>query len=297
LAYAASNICMRQLTVMRCDPFWAVFNRELTTTIIAGACLLFQRFQGRPTLPSRSILLRLVCLGVIVQLVGAMCLQWALGIVGLAVTVPFYFGARIVGVALLGYAWIGERVSTRSKLAIGVLLASLALLGRGVSASGGSLAAADVPFSLWLLILGILAAIVSGAVAAMLSISIRDLATDSTMPLTTVFLIPLMAVVSLAPFCAMRLTTTEMWGTPWQEWVCMVDAGVFNFIAFLALAKGLQLATAVYVNSVGVLQVAVSAMAGILLFAEPMNLWLALGIGLMMAGILAVDRPVADGEL
>ena len=58
-------------------------------------------------------------------------LQWALGIVGLAISIPAIFGAMITGGAVLGHFWLGERVSRRSMAAIGLLLASLVLLGTG----------------------------------------------------------------------------------------------------------------------------------------------------------------------
>jgi drug/metabolite transporter, DME family len=298
LAYAASNVCMRQLTVMRCDSFWAVTNRELTTAVIAGACLLYQASRGRPTLPPKSHLLHFLWLGLLAQLVGAMCMQWALAIVGLAVTIPSFFGARIAGGAGMGHAWLGETVSNRSKVAIAAVLISLALLGKGVSTTGGSVAKADaVAVSMSMLAIGVAIAVLSGMVAGVITIVVRHLSADNTMPLAIVFAIPLIGVVSLAPICVARLGISGIFATPWRMWALMASGGVFNFIGFLALAKGLQRAPVVYVNVISVLQVAVAGVAGVLIFAEPMNLWLILGIGIMTVGIVSVDRPAADEEV
>ena len=84
LAYTAANVCMRQLTALRCDPFWAVFSRELVTTLLVAPWLAYRAVRGRPTLPSGRTLRHILLVGVLIQVVGNVCVQWALGVVGLA---------------------------------------------------------------------------------------------------------------------------------------------------------------------------------------------------------------------
>ena len=297
LAYTAVNICMRQLTALRCDPMWAVFNRELVTTLVVWPWLIYRALRGRPTLPGGRTMVRLLLVGLLIQVIGNVCNQWALGVVGLAVTVPVVFGVAIASGALLGRAWLAEKVSLRSAAAITVLLASLVLLGIGAEAVEPSIGAdARASDSLWLL-LGVGAAGLAGATFSPLNIVIRHSVTRTTVPSAVAFLIPLTGAVSLGPLSIWRLGTEPWWNTPWQQFGLMSAAGVFNLIAFLALIHGLQRTTIVHANMISASQVAMAALAGMLLFCEPPNPWLLAGIGLTMAGILAIDRPAESADV
>jgi drug/metabolite transporter, DME family len=77
----------------------------------------------------------------------------------------------------------------------------------------------------------------------------------------------------------------------------MYASGAFNLIGFLAITKGLQLTTVVHANVLNASQVALASLAGILWFEEPITAWLAGGVGLTIAGIALVDRPLSDAEL
>ena len=296
LGYTAVNICMRQLTVLRCDPFWAVFNRELVTTAIVAPWLLYQAIRGRPTLPSGRTLGRLLLVGLLIEVVGNVCVQWALGVVGLVVTIPVLVGAMITGGTVLGRVWLAERVSLRSWGAIALLLVALVLLGIGAEATGPSVAAADmVSAGPFLLLLGVAAAGLAGGVFALLSTTIRHSVTRTTLPTAVAFLVPLMGVVSLGPLSVGRLGLAPLWTTPPQQYALMAAAGVFNLIAFLGLINGLQRTTVVYANMLTASQVAMAAVAGMILFHEPPNAFLLLGICLTIGGILRFDRPTDGG--
>ena len=286
---------MRQLTVLRCDPFWAVFNRELVTTVIVAPWLVCQAIRGRPTLPSGRTLWRILLIGLLIEAVGNVCVQWALGVVGLAVTVPVLVGAMITGGAVLGRLWLGERVSFRAWGAIAVLLIALVLLGIGAEAAGPSIAAADmISAGPLLLLLGVAAAGLAGSVFALLNITIRHSVTRTTLPTAVAFLVPLMGVISLGPLSVGRLGLEPLWTTSPGQYALMAAAGLFNLVAFLSLIHGLQRTTVVHANVVTASQVAMAACAGMILFHEPPNVFLLFGICLTIGGILSFDRP-ADG--
>jgi drug/metabolite transporter, DME family len=296
LAYTGSNICMRQLTILQCDPVWAVFNRELVATVVVGVWLLCQAIRGRPTLPSGRTLLRLLLVGLLIEVVGNVGVQWALGVVGLAVTVPAEFGMMIAGGAVMGYVWLGEQVSIRSIVAIALLLVALVLLGMGVEAAGKAIAASDMvsPHPL-MLALGVAACGLAGCVFAVLNITIRHSVTRTTLPTAVAFLVPLMGVVSLGPLSVCRLGWQPLWDTSGGQFALMGAAGAFNLIGFMAFIYGLQRTTVVHANVVNASQVAMAAVAGMAVFHEPPNLWLVLGIVLSIAGILGFDHPTDGG--
>jgi drug/metabolite transporter, DME family len=292
-AYTAVDICMRKLTELQCDPFWAVFNKELVAVVVVGPWLLYQAARGRPALPGGRILGSLLLVGLLVQLIGNVGMQWALGVVGLAVTIPVVFAMMITSGAILGRFWLGEQVSVRSVAAIGVLLASLALLALGAEAVGRSIAAdqpaaASVPLAI---ALGLAAAAAAGVVFTLLSISIRHTATRTNVSLAVALLVPLVGVVMLGPICVVRCGMQSLLATPPKQILLMAAAGVFNLIGFLALIHGLKLTTVVRANVLSASQVAMAATAGMAMFREPPNPWLLLGIGLTVFGILSIDRP------
>ena len=297
LGYTATNICMRRLTALDCDPFWAVFNRELVTTVLVGPWLLYRAIHGRPTLPSGRTLGRILLAGLLIQLVGNICVQWSLGMVGLAVTIPVVFGIMITSGAVLGHIGLGERVSARSAIAITLLLAALALLGLGAETAGRAIAAVKAtPPGTVILALAVAAAGLAGAVYALLNTVIRHSVTQTTLPTAVAFLVPLMGVIGLGPICVARLGMQTLVSTPWEQLALMVGAGVFNLIGFLGLINGLQRTTVVHANVLNASQVAMAALAGVMLFHESPNPWLLLGIGLTIAGIVGIDRPAETAE-
>ena len=103
-----------------------------------------------------------------------------------------------------------------------------------------------------------------------------------------------MGVISLGPLSLWQLGI-EGWGqTPPGDFVIMLLAGGFNLIAFLAISKGLQLTTIVHANVLNASQVAMAAVAGLLLFAEQPSPQLVLGICLTIVGMMLIDRPTSE---
>jgi drug/metabolite transporter (DMT)-like permease len=70
----------------------------------------------------------------------------------------------------------------------------------------------------------------------------------------------------------------------------MLAAGACNTIAFVSLTKSLQLTSVVYVNALNATQATLAALAGILIFGEALSPWLALGVGITIAGLLLLAR-------
>ncbi len=297
LAYTAANICMRQLTALRCDPILAVFGRELVTAVAAAPWLFYRVFRGRTSLPGKDALIRLVLAGLLIQVVGNVVNQWALGVVGLAVTVCVVFGATIASGALLGRLFLAEKVSYRSMASIALLLASLTLLGIGAEAAGPAIGADGHASSPLRLLAGVAAAALAGATFAVLNIVIRHSVTRATSPLVIAFLVPMVGALSLGPSALFRLGLQPLYDASWQQLAMMAVAGAFNLVAFTAVILGLQRINVVHANMISASQVAMAAVAGMLIFSEPPNGWLLSGIVLTMAGILAIDRPAESVDV
>jgi drug/metabolite transporter (DMT)-like permease len=88
-------------------------------------------------------------------------------------------------------------------------------------------------------------------------------------------------------------------GVPWratsqQDWAYLLGAGTFNVLAFSALVRALRQLSVLFVNAINVLQVMLAALAGLLLFKEPLTVALILGTVLTAVGLFVMKSPASD---
>ena len=293
LCYTASNICMRELS-KTVAPSWVGFNKELVTVVVIGPWLAYLAFRGRPVFPSRRALVSLIVIGFGVQLLGNLGLQWALGVVGLAVAITAVFGVMLTASAVMGRVLLKERVSPRSVTALGILLVGLVFLGIGSRAVGEAISPDATPTYI---ALGVGASCLAGAIYAVLMVTIRRAVTGTTRPTSIIFIITFIGVISLGPVSVCLEGIPALLATPVEQFRWMGAAGMFNLIGFLAITKGLELTTVVHANVLNASQVAMAAVAGIFWFSEHSSPWLILGVAATIAGIVLIDRPKDDREI
>lgn len=285
LGYTAANICMRQLAELGASEFWAICIKEFVTVAVVGPWLLARVCRRMVASFSWRWIGALFLIGLSTQLLGNLPVQWAFGVVGLAVTIPAIFGTLLAGSAIMGLLLLGERVSSRSTAAIGLLLGSIVLLSVGAVLAGRWVPGTPSPAKM---ALGVGAGCLAGLVYAMLTIAIRT-ATSRGIPVSAVVLVVTGAgVISLGGISISRFGVDALLQTPAGQWGWMVAAGTFNLLAFLAITKGLQLTAVVHANVLNASQIAMGAVAGILCFGESGNIWLVLGICLTIAGVVLI---------
>ena len=73
----------------------------------------------------------MILVGLLMQYGGNLMFQWSLSLGGLAVSVPLCFAALIVTGAWLGRVYLGDPVTPRTMLSIGILIGAIALLSSG----------------------------------------------------------------------------------------------------------------------------------------------------------------------
>ena len=288
LGYTGTNICLRFLAG-HANQVLVICIKELVTVAVVGPWLAYVTCRGIHVWPRARALVPLVLVGLATQLVANMGVIWALGVVGLAVTIPAALGVSLAGSAILGRILLGERVSPRSASAVVLLIASIVLLKMG--ADHGRLAITAGPLKAALAV-GV--ACLAGATYALLSVTIRRCVTRDVSSKAVVFIVTGMGVLTLGPLSLWQLGVQGVIETPRNDLGIMLLAGALNLIAFLAITKGLQLTTIVRVSVLNASQVAMAAVAGMLFFAEEPSVQLILGICLTMAGMLLIDR--ADGR-
>ena len=308
MSYTASNICLRQLAQLKADYGWVTCNKELVTVLCLGPWLAVEWLRGRKVVHSWRAVGAIVLVGLAVQLFGNQLSQWAMGVVGLAVNIPVILGASLVGSAVLGRLVLGERVTPRSAVALGLLLIAGIVLGVGAeqaaektsadaaaSAAHAANAPRPTPTRPLTICMAVLAGVSAGTVYALLSITIRRTVTGATRGTLLMFLVTLMGVVSLGPLSWQRLGGAALWATPREQILWMAAAGLANFVGFVAITQGLARTTVIHANVLNASQVAMAALAGIFLFAEPLTPWLTLGVVLTICGIILVKPASKSG--
>ena len=315
--YTLMGICQRELSTTA-DPVWVNCVQASVSTVVFGFYLSFCSLRGRSAWPTWGVALGLMALGVITQL-GGSSYQWSLGVVGLAIGNPLQMGVMLAAAALLGWIVLGERVGWRAITAIALITASVLLLSVGAEeasqtisaakrtktdvASGG--AVADVPAAdeapdkpdvpLLMVLLGVGGACLSGVAFAILTVGMRKTATENTSPEAIVFFINLMGILFLGPWAAARLGLRGMLATSPRDLIVMLAVGLCNLLAFLLIAKALQLTGVVRVNVINnALTTVLTVLAGIVIFAEPAKRELIVGIVLTLAGIVLISTAEAE---
>jgi drug/metabolite transporter (DMT)-like permease len=291
VGYTIVNLCLRQLTVVY-DPMWLLCIKETMTVIWLGPVLAWRAARGVRPLPGGRALGELMAVGLLTHLGGNLPLIWAMGIVGLAITIPLAMGVNLVACALLGRWVLGERVSLQSGLATAVLIVSVVLLSVGAGRANDAMALSEhvAAGPVWVT-LAVAASCLAGVSYGVLNIAIRR-AVTAGVPCTALgFLIPAMGAISLAPLCLGRFGLSGLLATSSSDFLLMVFCGTLNLLAYLAIIKGLALTSVVRANVLSASQVAMAAVAGLLLFQEAASPALVAGVAMTIAGMVLIGRP------
>ncbi len=299
IVYTGANGFLRALDA--CDPVWVSAIKAAPTTLIMGPIVVGLAMRGHKVLPSLPLLLAIVAGGLAGQLGGNISFQWALGQIGIALTVPLSLGGMIVGAAILGRVFLYEPVTPKVMVALGLLLAAIVVLSYGAGEASRFMLHEQVPA--WRLALGVAAACLSGTAYAVLNVIMRYCILRGA-PLPTMLLtVSVVGLLSLGFLSWLRIGQAGILATtPGELWL-MLAAGLCNTVAFVALTKSLQLTSVVYVNALSAIQAMLAALVGVVIFQEKLTSGLAIGVALTIAGLMALARahramrePVAVAE-
>jgi drug/metabolite transporter (DMT)-like permease len=295
LGYTASNVCLR--SAAHCDPLFVSFVKAIPTVVLVGPVLLWRMMKGQGILTSPRALFWLLLAGLVGQLCGNVVFQWSLGIVGMGLTVALCFGTMISSAAALGWWILGERLTRRMVVASSVLVLSIIVLSLGASAAQKSVAGVAIPTAWWQLMAGIAGPCLSGVAYAVLNISIRHSGRIGTPVVTILALVGLVGCLSLGTISFVRLGWEAMRQTEQRDFLMMLGAGIFNALAFGALAKALHLTNVMVANGLNASQTAMAALAGIVFFDEAITWTLIVGVLLTMLGLILMKGRAKSTKL
>ena len=310
ISYTLMGIC--QGAVAHCDPVWVNCVQASVSTGVFGLYLTFKSVRGRSGWPPLAVAVALMILGIITQL-GGSSYQWSISILGLAVGIPLQMGVMLAATAILGLLILRERISWRGVTALVLITASVFVLSIGAEAaeeatpaadpapgepsaasassatSGGGTEAPAPSGTIWVT-LGVAAACFAGVAFAILSVGVRKTVTEHTTPAAIMFFINGMGVAFLGPWAVGSLGLDGVIATSGRDFGVMLAMGAFNLLGFLFFTVGLKWTTVVRMNVINNgLTTALTVLAGLLIFAEPCNRELAIGIMMALVGILLIS--------
>ena len=107
--------------------------------------------------------------------------------------------------------------------------------------------------------------------------------------MTPMAIVALVGMIGLLSLGAEQLGVEGITAIPLQAWLGMSLAGIVNAAAFYALTVSLKILPVLYVQLVNSSQVAMAAIAGALIFGEPVTLLIGIGVALTVLGFLVMS--------
>jgi len=285
--YSASSIIMRHAAALQIEPTIAVSIREAVTVALVGPWLLYQLLRGRSVgLPARALGI-LIAVSAAAQIVGNQLHQWALGVVGLSIVVPSSFAAVLITGPLLGRFFLGEPVAARSWAAVAMVISAIVVLSSGARSAEPLAMVASGGLS-GIVVAAVLGSALAGMTYATLTVAIRKNVSGDAPAATVMLLVTGMGVITVGPISWARVGFEGWQALPAEAWFWLLTAGSLNFLGFASLTNGLRKTPVVHANVLGAAQVAIAALAGLLIFREPLTITLVIGVSLTICGILLI---------
>ncbi len=280
--YTASNIALRQSVGI--DPFLVTTVKAFPMVLMLAPFVIWMWATNQRIATSLQMLPRLILASLLAHCVGNSCFQFALGIIGLAATVPIALGVLIIGGAVFGRVLLLEPVKPRTMLSMVVIITAVVILSLpGAAAPPSQVNSSQSP--LWA---GALWAIGAGVAYSLFGVITRQTLTGGLSAPATMLISGMVGVAALTPFTVMRLGWEPISEVSRDQWGVMFAAGFFNFTAFVALTISLKALPVVAVNLLNASQVAMAAIAAVVLFSEQITPALIVGILLTFVGLLVL---------
>ena len=285
VGYTLANVALRGLSKPGDFDWslWVTFMKAVPVATAAWVLVSVRIARGLSGFPRGRALARLVAVGVLAQFGGNLLFQVALGQGGLALTVPVLFSAILLTGAALGWVVLGEPVSRRAAGSIALLIAAVTALG--VAADRATDAVAHRSDG-WAVAAAMGTALLSGVSFGVLGVVVRRTLPEVGSLSGTLLPISTVGVLSLGGTVLARTGLSLPADTTAGQWGMLAAAGVCNACAFFAIAAAFERIAVVRVNLLNASQAAMCAAAGVLLFDEPLTVWLAVGTGLTVAGLV-----------
>lgn len=293
-------------SVVHVDAVWVSTLKALPTFLVVVPWIAYLCLQKRRVFSSTTDVVWLSVTAIAVQVFGNVAFQWSLSVLGLAISVPMLLGAMLVAGAVVGKLMLNETVGLQKSIAVGTLIVAVVALSYGAhgqSEPPGEAVQVEIEEStpVWMIGLAVIGNLAAGITYAMLGTMMRRSMQGGMSLVATLFVLSSIGTTIVGGWTLSRIGLNGMIATPTNDLITMLLAGVFNALAFFAMAKSLQHASVLFVQMMNASQAAMAAAAGWFIFSEPLTKSVALGlsltaIGLIVAGIRAKPRERTEGQ-
>ena len=315
--YAVSSVVLRMLTDLKVDIDWFLYFKEATGALFLLPWIVFRLFQNRYRWVSKRLLFYIVIGSVFCQLIGARLHMWGLAVLGLVIAVPIVQSSTMLGTAYLGQYVLGDLLSRRRKIAMGVLIAAVILLSVGKESTENPQASTGI------FLLVAMGTVIAGMAYSVYIIILRFSARQfwgtedgvwasfrfsqwvgydfpisspkrlySPMPVTLVMLVVLgVGIITFGSCLYVRTGLDGFTNVPPVAWLLVPITGLCNMVGFFFQIHGLRLTSAVQASLIAVSQILVLSLIGMLFFDEPTNLLVWIGLTLTAYGVVLSAKP------
>lgn len=296
-AYSLTQAVLRSLSV-QCDGILVLFVKETVTVLLVGPWIIQAVFRDRSVFPRGKTLWILVGVSLAVQWVANLVTLWALGVIGLAVTVPIMLGTNLTASALFGVMFLKESVTRYTAAVIVLIICAIAILSIGGAQVRGELTGAELSgLGLLRVSLAVLGTCLAGVIYGLFAVTVRVTVRETVPPFVLVFFVTGVGTVTFGPACFLWFGLDMMKTVPFADYGMMLLSGLANFVGFVMITKGLQVTPVVRANVIGASQTAFAAVLGFLIFNEPPTPMIITGVLLTGLGMILISRPVRKEEV
>ncbi len=296
-AYSLTQAVLRSLSV-HCDGILVLFVKETVTVLLVGPWIIQAGFRDRSVFPRGKTFWILVGVSLGVQWIANLVMLWALGVIGLAVTVPIMLGTNLTSSAVFGWMFLKENVTKRTVAVMVLIVCAIAILSIGGAQVRGELSEIDLAGrSLFRVLLAVLGTCLAGVIFGLFAVTIRVNVRETVPPFVLVSFVTGVGTVTFGPACLLWLGIGAMREVPLADYRMMLLAGLTNFVGFVMITKGLQMTPVVRANVINASQTAFAAILGFLIFNEPPTPTIITGVALTALGMILISRPVKKEEV
>ncbi len=289
--YTISLSSMRGLTNYDVSPLWSLGVKELVSVCCVLPVILVMALRGKYRFRWGAFL-ALVAAGLSCEIVGSIPHLWAYAAIGLALATPLVQAAQLIFSSIVGAVWLKERVTKSKIVALVLLVVAVFLLGG--NGSGDPIAGKEMKLGLGLFFCMCTAIGYCGQLSIMRRVLRDDLdeeaakRPDYVRTPTTLVMVTVTGVGVVV--CGILLTAQKgpgVWLEPPIEcWRIVVTAGIANMFGFFLQIESLRRLYVLKQALVASAQTAALCLVGIALFGETFGILTALGVALVLAGVI-----------
>ena len=304
--YSFANVCFKEMNALGMDDRWMIFVKELFTITCLTPLIIYWTIRRQYHWPALKWIVCVLIGGFFCQYIGARLHLWAIGTVGLVVSIPLIQAANMSGAAGIGRVLLGDRISTHCQIAMVIMLAAMCCLLFGPNQPDEKSAATTAqigeaqelsaqPVVGKTLLLGGIGALVAGFSYSVHIVLLRKASVSRQIPVTfiAVQITGTGAVIFGFEFLQENgFHLVAIWeNVPLRAWWLILLTGFLNMIGFLFQINGVRYTVVARSQMIAVAQIVIGTLFGVFFYREMTNDMIWLGLALTVLGIYYASTP------